>query len=278
VRVPPDFDDVPGSRRSTTTTATNSSTWMRRKPKKRKLKRKRKKTTIDVERDALKRKIAVAVLLLAIAVVTIMMLPTGSEQLLALARWAESAPELAWPLYFLVFVLAVVAMFPGWLFMVAGGYLFGAVTGGLLAFVANLLGSVAAFFLARTYARQWVKQKLDHNLRFRGFDNAVARNGVYAVMFARLALLPNNLINYACGVSAMGLRDFVIGTSIGCLPILAANVLIGASTKDLFTAIEEGGLEKPQLPFALFGAIIAVLILAVFLARRFGPRPADPKK
>ncbi len=226
----------------------------------------------------MKKKIAVAVLLLAIVIATIMMLPTGHEQLLAIVRWAESAPELAWPLFLLAFVLAVVAMFPGWLFMLAGGYLFGAVTGGLLAFVANLLGSVAAFFLARTYARQWVKQKLDHSVRFSGFDNAVARNGVYTVMFARLALLPNNLINYACGVSAISLRDFVIGTSIGCLPILVANVLLGASTKDLFTAIEGGGLEKPQLPLELFGAIIAILLLTIFLAKRFGPRLADPKK
>jgi uncharacterized membrane protein YdjX (TVP38/TMEM64 family) len=226
----------------------------------------------------MKRNITVAVILLGVIIAAFMMLPAGSEQLLAIARWAEASPELAWPVYLLTFVLAVVAMIPGWVFMVAGGYLFGAVTGGLLAFVANLLGSVAAFFLARTYARQWVKQKLDHSHRFNGFDNAVARNGVYTVMFARLALLPNNLINYACGVSAMGLRDFVIGTSIGCLPILVANVLIGASTKDLFTAIEEGGLEKPQLPLALFGAIIAVVILAVFLAKRFGPRLAGPEE
>ena len=226
----------------------------------------------------MKRKIAIVVLLLAIAIVAIKMLPTGHEQLLAAARWAESSPQLAWPVFLLTFVLAVVAMVPGWLFMVTGGYLFGAVTGGLLGFVANLLGSVAAFFLARTYARQWVKKKLDHNLRFSGFDNALARNGVYTVMFARLALLPNNLINYACGVSAMGLRDFVIGTSIGCLPILVANVLIGASTQDLFSAIEEGGLEKPQLPLELFGAIIAILLLTLFLAKRFGTRLTGPKK
>ena len=218
-----------------------------------------------------------AALLIAVATVAVLVLSTGREQLLAIAHWAESAPELAWPVFLVSFVLAVVAMFPGWLFMVAGGYLFGAVVGGLLAFVANLLGSIAAFFLARTYARQWVKQKLDRSLRFNGFDNAVARNGVYTVMFARLALLPNNLINYAGGVSAMGLRDFVIGTSIGCLPTLVAYVLIGASTKNLFTAIDEGGLEKPQLPLALFGAIIAILILAIILAKRFGPRLAGTK-
>lgn len=224
----------------------------------------------------MKRKITVAVLLLAMMAVIIMVLPTGREQLLAIARWAESAPEQAWPIFLLSFALAVVAMFPGWLFMVAGGYLFGAVTGGLLSFIANLLGSVAAFLLARTYARQWVKRKLDHSLRFSGFDDALARNGVYTVMFARLALLPNNLINYACGVSAMGLRQFVIGTSIGCLPILVVNVLIGASTKDLFTAIEEGGLERPEIPLALFAAIFVLLVLIVFLAKRYGTRLGDP--
>lgn len=225
----------------------------------------------------MKRKLTVAILLLAIVAVIIMVLPTGREQLLAIARWAESAPALAWPVFLMSFILAVIAMFPGWLFMVAGGYLFGAVTGGLLSFIANLLGSVAAFFLARTYARQWVKQRLEHNPRFSGFDKAVERNGLYTVMFARLALLPNNLINYACGVSAMGLRDFVVGTSIGCLPILIANVIVGSSTKDLFAAIEEGSLERPQLPLALFGAIIAMLIVVVFLAKRFGPRLNDPE-
>lgn len=226
----------------------------------------------------MKRKITVAVLVFTIAIAAIVMLPTGREQLLATAQWAESAPELAWPVFLLAFVLAVIAMIPGWLFMVGGGYLFGAVTGGMLAFVANLLGSVAAFFLARTYARQWIKQRLDRSPRFRGFDDAVARNGVYTVMFARLALLPNNLINYACGISGMGLRDFVIGTAIGGLPILVVNVLVGASTKDLFAAIEDGGLEKPQLPLGLFGAIIAILILTLFLAKRFGPRLVDPEE
>ena len=225
----------------------------------------------------MKRKITIVALLLAAGAIIFMLPPVGREQLLSAARWAESTPAVASPVFLLSFVLAVVLLIPGWLFMVAGGYLFGSVTGGLLAFVANMLGSIAAFFLARPYARRWVKQKLDHSHRFNGFDDALARNGLYTVMFARLALLPNGLINYACGVSAMSLRDFVIGTSIGGLPILIANVLIGASTKDLFAAIENGGLEKPQLPFALFGGIIVIVILVVFLAKKFGTRLAGPR-
>ena len=155
---------------------------------------------------------------------------------------------------------------------IAAGYLFGVLTGGFLAFAANLAGSIVAFYLARTYAREWIRGKIDHSPRFSGFDAAVSRNGLYTVMFARLALLPNNLINYACGITGMRLRDFIIGTSVGILPILAANILIGASTMDFVTAMEAGGIEKEQPPLMMLGAIIPVMALVLILARRYSSR------
>ncbi|MCP4299651.1 MAG: TVP38/TMEM64 family protein [Gammaproteobacteria bacterium] len=225
----------------------------------------------------MKRKIMITAAALAAVAAIVAFMPAGRELLLSAAKWAESAPEFAWPLFLLSLAVAVVAMVPGWPFMVAGGYLFGALAGGLLAFIANLVGSIAAFLLAKTYARQWIKDRIDHSPRFSGFDKAVSRNGFSSVMFARLAMLPNNILNYACGVTGMRLRDFILGTSVGCLPVLVANVLIGVSTKDLFTTVEDGGLEKQQLPLELVGAIIAAAALIVFLAKRFGPRLANPE-
>ena len=225
----------------------------------------------------MKFKLAITLALVAIAAAIVTFMPGIRELLLGAARWAETSPEMAWPIFVFIFVLAVVLMAPGWMFMVAAGYLFGVVTGGLLAFAANLAGSVVAFYLARTYARQWIKEKIDHSPRFSGFDAAVSRNGLYTVMFARLALLPNNLINYACGVTSMRLRDFIVGTSIGILPILAANILIGASTMDLFATMEAGELEKQRPPLMLFGAIIPAIALILFLARRYGARLANPE-
>lgn len=224
----------------------------------------------------MKRKLAGVVLLAAIAIAVVVFAPTLREWLLGAARWAEASPELAWPLFVVVFVLAIVLMIPGWVFMVAAGSLFGVVTGGLLAFAANLAGSVIGFYLARTYAREWIKGKLDHSPRFSGFDAAVSRNGLFTVMFARLALLPNNLINYACGVTGMRLGDFMIGTSVGILPILAVNVLIGASTMDFVTAMEAGGIEKERPPLMMLVAIIPVMALALILARRYSSRLANP--
>jgi len=202
----------------------------------------------------------------------ILLRPFDTQSVLELARWAEAAPGLAWPLYLITFILAVVLMLPGWVFMVAGGYLFGSIAGGLLAFIANLAGSIAAFYLAKTYARDWVQDRLASSDRFQGFDEAVERNGFTTILFARLAMLPNNLLNYSCGLTQMRLRDFVLGTSLGCLPILVANVLIGASTMDLFTDMAENGLQAQKPPFGLLMLIIAavaiILVLKKIVSRR----------
>lgn len=221
-------------------------------------------------------KLAIALPLVAIAVAIVMLRPTIRTWLLAAASWVEQSPELTWPIYVVVFALAIVLMLPGWIFMVAAGYLFGVLNGGVLAFGANLVGSIAAFYVARTIARDWIKEKIDHSPRFSGFDAAVSRRGLYTVMFARLALLPNNLINYACGVTGMRLRDFIIGTSIGVIPVLVTSVLIGASTMDLVTAVDGSGPGGRQSPLLIIAAIVPIALLVLLLARRYGPRLAEP--
>ena len=70
--------------------------------------------------------------------------------------------------------------------------------------------------------------------------------------------------------------DFVLGTAIGILPILIANVLIGASAMDLFVAIEDGTFDRQRPPVTIFVAIFAMAALIVVLAKRFGPKLADP--
>lgn len=214
---------------------------------------------------------------LAIVAAIVLLAPDLRGLLFDAAGWAESAPERAWPVFVACFAIAVIGMIPGWLFMVAGGYLFGATMGGILSFIANLIGSVAAFYLAKTYARQWIRNRIDHSSKFHGFDRVVSRSGFQTVMFARLALLPNNLINYVCGITDMRLLDFVLGTCIGILPILIANVLIGASAMDLFVAIENGTFEGEQPPIMVFVAIVALVALIVLLAKRFGARLTAPK-
>ncbi|MBT8080474.1 MAG: TVP38/TMEM64 family protein [Gammaproteobacteria bacterium] len=220
----------------------------------------------------MKRRIIGTVAIVAALAIAILLIPDRWDSLISVAKWAESAPEYAWPLYLLSFIASVILMFPGWIFMVAGGYLFGMTIGSLLAFIANMAGSVIAFFLSKSYARHWVEAKLAHSPRFQGFDEGVNRNGFNTILFARLALLPNNLLNYACGVTGMSLRDFTFGTALGSLPILLTNVLIGASTVDLFSTMSEEGLAPQRPPLMLLFGIIVGLALITILSRRLRGR------
>jgi len=75
----------------------------------------------------------------------ILNLPATREFLFSAARWAETEPFLAAPLYFIFLILGVVLMFPVWGVLMIGGYLFGAVWGGLLAWLAYQFGALLAF-------------------------------------------------------------------------------------------------------------------------------------
>jgi uncharacterized membrane protein YdjX (TVP38/TMEM64 family) len=164
----------------------------------------------------------------------------------------------------------IVLMLPGWVFMVAAGDLFGALTGGLLAFAAKLAGSVIAFFMAwilrarvgqgdtRPQAPlQWFRR---HGCEARAFHGDVRA--------ARIApVQPHQL--------RMRLRDFSIGTSIGILRILLAKFLIGARKMDLVAAVEGGGGQSRRSSLLIFAAIIPVIVLIMYLARRYGPHLAD---
>jgi uncharacterized membrane protein YdjX (TVP38/TMEM64 family) len=135
-------------------------------------------------------------------------------------------------------VLLTVPPFPRSLFTLAAGLLFGSGTGSVLAVVATTLAAVAAFGLIRVtgrgvverYAERtpivWTRRRLD-------------RSGPLAVVSLRLIpVLPFPVINYAGGLSGVGLLPFAVGTLFGILPGTIALVVLGdAVTGQVPTAL-----------------------------------------
>jgi uncharacterized membrane protein YdjX (TVP38/TMEM64 family) len=135
-------------------------------------------------------------------------------------------------------VLLTVPPFPRSLFTLAAGLLFGSGTGSVLALVATTLAAVAAFGLVRVtgggvverYAERtpivWTRGRLD-------------RSGLLAVVSLRLIpVLPFPVINYAAGLSGVGLLPFAVGTLFGILPGTIALVVLGdAVTGQVPTAL-----------------------------------------
>ena len=89
-------------------------------------------------------------------------------------------------------------------------------------------------------------------------EDLLRRQGLVAVVVARVTpVVPFTIVNYGAGVSAVSMRDFLLGTAIGILPGTVGYAALGAS----------GGQDATT--FVVAGAVAAVLLVgSVLLGRR----------
>jgi len=119
-----------------------------------------------------------------------------------------------------------------------------------------VVGARVGFGLARVLGRGAV-ERLDSD-RLQRFDELLRRRGLLAVIGVRLVpLLPFAALNYACGLSAVRPRDYVVDTAIGILPGAAAFVTIGAF-----------GASPGSVPLLLAVGGLAVLVVGGLVAAR----------
>lgn len=141
-------------------------------------------------------------------------------------------------LFVLLYVLATVLFVPGSILTLGAGVLFGVVRGSLLVSVAATLGATAAFLTGRYFAREWVSEKIQGNSRFEAIDRAVAEEGWKIVGLTRLApVFPFNLLNYAFGLTRVSLKDYVLASWIGMIPVTVLYVYVGSLVGDLATLV-----------------------------------------
>ena len=116
------------------------------------------------------------------------------------------------------YVIGSVAFVPGAVLTLIAGATFGLARGIPIVFTGAVLGSSAAFLLARTLARGPVTRWLSRDPRAAAISDAIAGRGVLVVLLLRLSpVFPYNVLNYALGASRVQYRDFLIG-SVGMLP------------------------------------------------------------
>ena len=165
-----------------------------------------------------------------------------------------------------VFVLAWALLTPalasGTLLAIAAGLSFGAAVGSLVGLLGATLGGVIAFAIARRLGRSATEQLTGPRLA--AIQRRLERRGFLTVLSARMAPgAPATLLNYACGLSRVRLRDFVGGSLVGGAPRIVAYAALGASGGDVSSA-----------PAVIGAALIAAMMLAVALAalrRRLRP-------
>jgi uncharacterized membrane protein YdjX (TVP38/TMEM64 family) len=109
---------------------------------------------------------------------------------------------------------------------VAAGLAFGVPVGVLVVVVGGTAGAVLAFLLGRLLGRDVVVRYSRGHVE--QVDRMIERHGAAAALGVRLVpVLPFTVLNYACGVTAMRVRHYAVGTVVGIVPGSVAWVAFG---------------------------------------------------
>jgi len=123
------------------------------------------------------------------------------------------------PLAFMgVFALSCVLALPASVFVIAAGFIWGGLLGGIYSMIGGLLGAIASFYVGRFVG----EGLLD---RFGKIGRAAARQVDHAGFKSMLILrfipgIPFAVLNYGAGVAGVRFRDYFFSTLLGIGPAM----------------------------------------------------------
>ncbi len=216
-----------------------------------------------------KRTGAIVAVLIVLLVSEVVAAPTTAQlpPLLAeLHALLLAHPVLAPLLFVTAYSVAITLFFPGPLFCLLGGMLFGPWLGALLNVLGATLGAVLAFLLARHLVGALVEHHMGSLLQ--RTREGVAQQGWRFVAFVRLIpAVPYDLSCYLFGLSRIPLLPYAITTALCLLPRLTAYAYIGHSGRELLSG-EGGSLLNLVSTLSL---LVAVLLLPLLYTRHKHP-------
>ncbi len=145
------------------------------------------------------------------------------------AEFYAANPVLVIGAFFLVYVATTALSLPGAAILtLAGGALFGLVTGTIIVSFASSIGATLAFLGSRFLLRDWVQAKFGDRLR--AINEGVEKDGAFYLFSLRLIpAIPFFVINLAMGLTAIKARTFYWVSQIGML--LGTIVYVNAGTQ-----------------------------------------------
>ncbi len=156
------------------------------------------------------------------------------------------------PFMVLLFILFVVlevifiSIIPSVLLYTTGGLIFGTFYGSVIIWVGNVIGASACYFLSRTFLKDYFERKIPDK-KLKKFNSYVEKYGFYAIFLLRLnPFTSSDVFSYIAGVTKLRFWPFIIGTSLGLIPLIIVTVFIGsdiiANNPYLTTLFLLGGL------------------------------------
>jgi len=171
-----------------------------------------------------------------------------------------------------LYIACTILLVPGSVLTLGAGLLFNLWKGVVTVSIASTIGATAAFLYGNTLLRGWVEKRISDYKIFGAIDRAIAKRGWVIVLLLRLSpVIPFNLLNYALGLTQIGVIPYMLASWIGMLPATVVYVYIGSLVPNI-GAIVSGNYDKGIGPIILFVvgliATIAALVIITWFAKR----------
>ena len=155
-------------------------------------------------------------------------------------------------LYMMMYIVVTALSLPGAAIMtLAGGGLFGLITGTIAVSFASTIGATLACLASRFVLRDWVQNKFGEKLQT--INEGIDKEGAFYLFSLRLIpIFPFFIINLLMGLTTMPIRTYFWVSQLGMLPATIVYVNAG---NELAKIDSLGGIVSPSLllSFAILG-------------------------
>ncbi len=145
----------------------------------------------------------------------------------------------------------------------AGGYLFGVVSGVFFVNIGATLGATGAFLISRYLIGNWVQQRYSASLA--KLNNELQEYGIYYLLMARLILIfPFFLVNLLAGLTRISVWQFMWTTALGIIP---ASIIYSYVGQQIIYIRSVNDIFSPYVVIAFI--LLGLLILLPVILRRY---------
>ena len=196
-----------------------------------------------------------------------------SEHRVSLLAWVDDYVVWAPLAYILLYIVVVAFSLPGGLFMtMSGGFLFGAMAGGMYAVIGASIGATALFLIAKTSLGDYLLSKAGNMVQ--KMQKGFAEDALSYMFILRLVpLFPFFIVNLVPAFLGVRLPTYMVATFFGIMPATFVFALAGSglgSVLDQGQGISLTGILTPEMLAALLGLALLAVIPVIY--KRLGSR------